>query len=155
MVTREGKLLVFDSAGKPLATVPPPPGTPDIDPARLCLSPDGRIAYVRRPDLRTDRYDLCAGRWLDPLPPMPGADFIPHPDGRRILYVDPTGEVRRWDLAAGAELPPVGLRAPVSAAPSPDGRRVAIASGDGRLTLFDLRGQRVWSVPAPAGAIPR
>src|SRR5262245_6378750 len=117
----------------------------------VIMSADGSIVYVRHSDKQTDRWDLTARKWLDPLPAMTPGRLVPLPDRKRLLLIGHDGVLQRFDIATGRELSgPDGFRWGVFASPSPDGSRVAVASGaaarEPRLDLFDITGRPCWSL---------
>jgi WD40 repeat protein len=151
-VTVAGRLRSFDTeTGRAVDDLDPPPGWHDVDwYTHLALSPDGSVAYLAKSGQATHRRDLKAGRWLDPLPPLPDGRIFPHPDGKRLLVAGSDGVLHRYDLRTRREiLEPLGFDHNVQTAASPDGRRVAISSGgsNGRLDMFDADGRYRRSVP--------
>jgi WD40 repeat protein len=155
LVRPTGELLTFDATtGRKLRELDPPPGWPGEGGyrVRLALSPDGSVAYLSKRECPTHRRDLKAGKWLDPLPVMPGGPLIPHPDGKRLLLIGEDGVLRRYDLTTRREIPPPGFDGQPSVAVSPDGRRVAISAGRSasKLAVFDRTGKELWSAPLPA-----
>src|SRR5690606_12380615 len=75
----------------------------------------------------------------------------------RLASIGSDGAERIWRLdvpGPGHELPVTG-RGLVSLAASPDGRMLAAADGHGAIRVWDLEGQLVWHVLAPAAAIIR
>lgn len=145
-----GFLFTFDAeTGRTIEEYLRPPGWKLYPgPVGIALSPDGRVAYLSQKGQATCRRDLVNGRWLDPLPVMPGGQLVPHPDGKRLLLIGTDGVLHRYDLTTLKELPgPDGFAGYLTAVPSPDGRRVATLSGDEspRIDMFDASGRRLWS----------
>lgn len=149
-VSPNGRLITFDArTGKKLEELDQPAAFgKETGTVRLALSPDGTVAYLSKQHKPTHRRDLKNGKWLDPLPEMPGGRLIPHPDRKRVLLVGSDGLLHRYDLATLKELPPPeGFDDYVSAAITPDGR-VAAGTGDKRyyLKLFDPSGKLTQSI---------
>src|SRR5262249_27488832 len=151
LVRPTGALLTFDATtGRKFGELDPPPGWKESGyRARVALSPDGAVAYVSKRGAPTHRRDLKTGKWLDPLPVMPGGPLVPHPDGKRLFLIATDGVLRRYDLTTLKEIRPPGFTTEVSAVASLSGKRVAVASAGatGRFAMFDVTGKELWSVP--------
>jgi PQQ-like domain len=107
--TTAGRLVVFDAeSGKKLDDVNAPAGWGEEDGPSVsaAVSPDSAVVYLSRRDRPTLRRDVRAGKWLDPLPVMPGGPLVPHPDGKRVLLLGDDGVLRRYDLRTLKEIPP-------------------------------------------------
>jgi WD40 repeat protein len=156
-MTPTGRLLIFDAmTGEKLEQIAPPSEWNESGDIRLCLSPDGNVAYVWNACGPTSRCELKTGRWLEPLPKMSAGRLIPHPDGKRVLFAGRDGLLHRYDLNTLREIdPPPGFSDPVLVYPSPNGRRLVIHTDRGEETavLCDDGGRPIASIPIPSGCI--
>lgn len=156
---RNGRLRTFDAeTGKKLEDLSPLAGfNDDGQGVRLSLSPDATTAYLALRGHPTQRRDLKARKWLDPLPRAFGGRVLHLPDGKRVLQIGEDGVLRLYDLATRKQLPQTpGYEGCLYVHASPNGKRFALTSEDStgaRIDVFDSAAQLISTVHP--GAEPR
>ena len=135
--------VVSTATGAEPARLGPEPGA---SPARIALSPDGKLVAVADAAGRLRIWEPggAAAPTAIALPATPAAMAF-SPDGRTLAAAGPDKSLRLFDALTGLPHPAPALPADGAAAAfSADGRALAVGCTDGSLHVFDLP-EVVWA----------